>query len=137
MQNLKSEPYAEFISLSGWCCYYGSRNSGLPTRVQAQVAAGLAAGLTQKEIAKIRGVSPASIRTVAEALYWHLGTYKAAGAVAEAMRRGWIAPLLIALLVSGINADTEAMRNRPPARTRQQVSASRNVSRRDVGSVYS
>lgn len=128
-------PTAQYVVFAGWRCQYGKRNSGLPTLVQAQVAAGLAAGLTQKEIAKLRGVSPASVRTTAEALYWHLGVYRAAAAVAIAMGRGWIAPLVIFLLISGINPDTEALRHRPPVRTRQQVSASRTIARRDVGSV--
>ncbi len=107
------------------------------TRTEAVDMMLLAAGNTYKEIARITGRSPETVRGSLKKGYHKLGVYKAAGAVAEAMRRGWIAPLLIALLVSGINPDTEAMRNRPPARTRQQVSASRNVSRRDVGSVYS
>lgn len=129
-------PITQHVTFAGWRCQYGARKSGLPTLVQAQVAAGLAAGLTQKEIAKLRGVSPASVRTVAETLYSHLGAYRAAAAVAEAMKRGWIAPLLVALLVSGINPDAEAMRHRPPVRTRTQVSASRTFSRRDNGSLY-
>lgn len=107
------------------------------TRTEAVDMMLLAAGNTYKEIARITGRSPETVRGSLKKGYHKLGVYKAAGAVAEAMRRGWIAPLLIALLVSGINPDTEAMRNRPPARTRQQVSASRTVSRRDVGSVYS
>jgi len=107
------------------------------TRTEAVDMMLLAAGNTYKEIARITGRSPETVRGSLKKGYHKLGVYKAAGAVAEAMRRGWIAPLLIALLVSGINPDTEAMRNRPPARTRQQVSASRSVSRRDVGSVYS
>ena len=44
--------------------------------------------------------------------------------------------LLVALVISGLNTDTEALRHRQPARSRQQVSASRTVARRDVGSVY-
>ncbi|WP_087111339.1 response regulator transcription factor [Halomonas citrativorans] len=126
----------QHVTFAGWRCRYGARKSGLPTIVQAQVAAGLAAGLTQKEIAKLRGVSPASVRTVAEALYWQLGAYRATAAVAEAMRRGWIAPVVLALLISGINPDAEGMRHRAPARTQTRVSTSRTVSRRDVGSVY-
>lgn len=107
------------------------------TRTEAVDMMLLAAGNTYKEIARITGRSPETVRGSLKKGYHKLGVYKAAGAVAEAMRRGWIAPLLIALLVSGINPDTEAMRNRPPTRTRQQVSASRSVSRRDVGNVYS
>jgi len=126
----------QHIIFAGWRCQYGSRKSGLPTLVQAQVVAGLAAGLTQKEIAKLRGVSPASVRTVVEALYFNLHAYRATAAVAEAMRRGWIAPLLIALVISGLNPDADTLRHRPPVRTRQQVSASRTLARRDTGSVY-
>lgn len=129
-------PTTQHVTFAGWRCQYGPRKSGLPTLVQAQVAAGLASGLTQKEIAKIRGVSPASVRTVAEALYSHLGAYRAAAAVAEAMHRGWIAPLLVALLISGINPDVEAMRHRQPVRTRTHSSVSARINHRLNGSLY-
>lgn len=138
-------PTAQYVVFAGWRCQYGKRNSGLPTLVQAQVAAGLAAGLTQKEIAKLRGVSPASVRTTAEALYWRLGVCRAAAAVAVALHEGLIsrvqcnaiiATLLVALMISCINSDADALRHRQPTRTRQQVSASRTLARRDTGSVY-
>ena len=106
------------------------------TRTEAVDLMLLAAGNTYKEIARTTGRSPETVRGSLKKGYHKLGTYKAAGAVAEAMRRGWIAPLLIALLISSINPDTEAMRHRPPMRTRQQVSARRTVSRRDVGRVF-
>lgn len=106
------------------------------TRTQAVDLMLLAAGNTYKEIAKATGRSPETVHGSLKKAYHKLHVYKAAGAVAEAMRRGWIAPLLVALMVSGINSDAEAMRHRPPARTRQQVSASRTLARRDVGSVY-
>ena len=121
----------------GFKCRFGPRNSEWPSRVQAQVIACIAAGMTHKEIAKLRGCSPRTISATSAAILYYLNAHRAAGAVAEAMKRGWIAPLLVALMVGGINPDTEAMRHQPPARTRQQVSASRNVSRRDVGSLYS
>ena len=120
----------------GFKCRFGPRNSEWPSRVQAQVIACIAAGMTHKEIAKLRGCSPRTISATSAAILYYLNAQRAAGAVAEAMRRGWIAPLLVALMISSINPDTEAMRHRPPARTRQQVSASRTVARRDVGSVY-
>ena len=106
------------------------------TRTQAVDLMLLAAGNTYKEIAKATGRSPETVHGSLKKAYHKLHVYKAAGAVAEAMRRGWIAPLLVALMVSGINPDAEAMRHRPPARTRQQVSASRTLARRDVRSVY-
>jgi hypothetical protein len=68
--------------------------------------------------------------------YHKLHVYKAAGAVAEAMRRGWIAPLLVALMISSINGDADALRHRQPTRTRQQVTATSKLARRDVGSVF-
>ncbi|MDN3561682.1 helix-turn-helix transcriptional regulator [Vreelandella neptunia] len=129
-------PTTQHVTFAGWRCQYGARKSGLPTLVQAQVAAGLAAGLTQKEIAKLRGVSPASVRTVAEALYSHLGAYRAAAAVAEGMKRGWIAPLLVALLISGINPDMDAMRHRQPTRTRTHSSVTARINQRLDGSLF-
>lgn len=126
----------EEFELNGFLCRFGKRNSGWPSPVQAQVIACLAAGMTRKEIAKFRGCSPSTVSSTIDSLLYYLNAQRAAGAVAEAMRRGWIAPLLIALLISSINPDTEAMRHRPPMRTRQQVSASRTVSRRDVGRVF-
>lgn len=120
----------------GFKCRFGPRNSQWPTRVQAQVIACIAAGMTHKEIAKLRGCSPRTISATSAAILYYLNAQRAAGAVAEAMRRGWIAPLLVALMISCISGDADALRHRPPARTRQQVSASRTVARRDVGSVY-
>ena len=106
------------------------------TRTEAMDMMLLAAGNTYKEIAKATGRSPKTVRGSIVKGYHKLGVYKAAGAVAEAMKRGWIAPLLLALIVSSINPSADAMRNRVPMRTRTQVSASRIVGRRDVGSPY-
>lgn len=106
------------------------------TRTEAVDLMLLATGYTYKEIARATGRSPETVRRNLTKGYHKLGVYKAAGAVAEAMKRGWIAPLLVALLISGINPDASALRNRAPARTQTRVSTSRTVSRRDVGSVY-
>ena len=124
------------FELHGFVCRFGPRRSNWPTQTQAQVIACLAAGMTRKEIAKLRGCSPSSINSTVNALLYYLDARRSAGAVAEAMRRGWIAPLLIALVISGLNPDTETLRHRPPVRSRQQVSASRTFTRRDTGSVY-
>lgn len=106
------------------------------TRTEAQDLMLLAAGNTYKEIARATGRSPESVKDCLQRAYHKLGAFKAAGAVAEAMRRGWIAPLMLALLISGINPDADALRHRVPTRTQTRVSTSRTVSRRDVGSVY-
>ncbi|WP_438454958.1 LuxR C-terminal-related transcriptional regulator [Vreelandella venusta] len=120
----------------GFKCRFGPRNSQWPTRVQAQVIACIAAGMTHKEIAKLRGCSPRTVNATSAAILYFLNAHRAAGAVAEAMRRGWIAPLLVALMISGINPDADTIRHRSPTRSRQQVTASRTLARRDTGSVY-
>ena len=88
------------------------------TRTQAVDLMLLAAGNTYKEIAKATGRSPETVHGSLKKAYHKLSVYKAAGAVAEAMRRGWIAPILVALMISCINGDADALRHRPPARTR-------------------
>jgi DNA-binding CsgD family transcriptional regulator len=124
----------EFI-FSGWRCRYGSRCSGLPTHAQVEVLAGLASGLTQKEIARLRGVSPTTIKAAVATLLYHLHATRASGAVAQAMRRGWIAPLLVTLFMGALNPTSDALRVRQPVRTRQPVSATSRVNRRDLGSI--
>ncbi|MBE0403093.1 response regulator transcription factor [Halomonas citrativorans] len=115
------------------------------TRTEAQDLMLLAAGNTYKEIARATNRSPASVKDCLKRAYQKLGVYKATAAVAEAIDRHWIervrclailAPLVTALLINGINPDADALRNRAPARTQTRVSTSRNVSRRDAGSVY-
>ncbi|WP_237673797.1 response regulator transcription factor [Vreelandella profundi] len=106
------------------------------TRTEAVDLMLLATGYTYKEIARATGRSPETVRRNLTKGYHKLGVYKAAGAVAEAMKRGWIAPVVLALLISGINPDAEGLRHRAPSRTQTRVSTSRTVSRRDVGSVY-
>ena len=106
------------------------------TRTEAMDMMLLAAGNTYKEIAKATGRSPMAVTCSLKKGYHKLGVYKAAGAVAEAMKRGWIAPLLVALLISGINPDMDAMRHRQPVRTRISVSASARLHHRLDGSLY-
>lgn len=120
----------------GFVCRFGPRNSEWPTRVQAQVIACIAAGMTHKEIAKLRGCSVRTVTATSAAILYYLNAHRAAGAVAEAMKRGWIAPLLVALMIGVITQDADALRHRQPARHRQQVAASSKLARRDVGSVY-
>ncbi|MGM0825669.1 MAG: response regulator transcription factor [Pseudomonadota bacterium] len=117
----------------------GRRRQGEPEALaprEAECLMALASGQTIKEIARSFGVSPGTVKHSLARIYGRLNVTRGTAAIAEAMRRGWIAPLLVALLVSGINPDAEAMRHRPPVRTRTQVSASRTFSRRDTGSLY-
>lgn len=122
------------IEFAGWRCRIGTRGMGLPTRREAELLAGLAAGMTQKEIAKLRGVSPATIKSTAEAAYYRLRASRATDAVAKALRRGWIAPLVLALMIADLNGQT--LRVRQPVRTRQQMTTSSRLARRHLGSVY-
>ena len=137
MATITTPPSITEFEFAGWRCRTGKRGTGMPTAVQAQVLAGLAAGLTQKEIAKLRGCSPSTVKATVAALLYHLHAMRAAGAVAEAISRGWIAPLLLVLLIGAMNPGSDALRVRQPTRTRQQVSASSRISRRDTGSIYS
>lgn len=109
------------IDFAGWRCRIGARGTGLPTRREAELLAGLAAGLTQKEIAKRRGVAPATIKSTAEAAYYRLRANRATDAVAKALRRGWIAPLLLALLVGSLSPQHPAQRVRQPVRIVRQA----------------
>ena len=104
------------ITFAGFRCRFGKRSEGLPTRREAETLACLASGMTQKQIAKLRGVSPATIKSTVEAAYFRLHASRATEAVAKAMRRGWIAPLLLALIVGGLSPNQPAQRVRQPVR---------------------
>ncbi len=96
----------------------------------------LASGLSHKQIAQAFGVSPRTVRHSLERVYGRLGVERGTAAVAQALRRGWIAPMIVCLLVGAMNPVSDALRVRQPVRTRQQVSANCRVARRDLGSVY-
>nr|WP_300312838.1 LuxR C-terminal-related transcriptional regulator [Halomonas sp.] len=111
MQNTNS------IEFAGWRCRYGKRGSNLPTAKQVTVLAGLASGMTQKEIARKRGISPSTVKSTAEAMYCRLRAVRATDAVSKAIRRGWIAPLVLVLLISDMHH--QAYRVRQPNRSRE------------------
>lgn len=94
----------------------------------------LAAGNTCKEIARATGRSPETVKASLGRAKHKLGVYRAAGAIAEALRRGWIAPLVLALLVADLSGT--AMRVRQPTRPTSRVSASRQIGRRNTGNQY-
>ncbi|WP_306168598.1 response regulator transcription factor [Halomonas sp. MMSF_3323] len=128
------EQIPQHFEFAGFRCRVGKRGSDLPTAKQVMVLAGLASGMTQKEIARHRGISPATVKSTAEALYYRLHATRAADAIVKGMRRGWIAPLVIALLVADLNHSTARVRQ--PMRTRQQMTSTSRVARRDLGSLF-
>lgn len=129
----------------GFKCRFGPRNSQWPSRTQAQVIACIAAGMTHKEIAEMRGCSPRTISATSAAILYYLNAHRAAEAVAKALEKDWIekvrcwaviAPLVSTLIFSGINPDMDAMRHRQPTRTRTHSSVTARISQRLNGSLY-
>ncbi|WP_189445719.1 LuxR C-terminal-related transcriptional regulator [Salinicola rhizosphaerae] len=100
------------IEAFGFRCRIGKRADGLPTAKQAFVIAGIASGMTQKEIARARGISPATVKSTIEGIFFTLHAQRATEVVAKAMRRTWIAPLLLAITVSAISPDVHMQRLR-------------------------
>lgn len=126
------------ITLGNWkAIAHDERAAPGFTLMEATYLLHAAAGMTRKEIAKATGRSPATVRHGLDRAYHKVGAYRVTAAVAEAIRRGWIAPLVLVLIVSSLHQDSdELMRVRQPVRSRQPVSATSRVARRDLGSVY-
>ncbi|PSJ23599.1 hypothetical protein CVH10_01705 [Halomonas sp. ND22Bw] len=123
---MEHTPQPQTIEFAGFRCRVGGRGSSWPTAKQAMVLAGLANGMTQKEIARERGISPATVKSTAEAIYYRLNAVRAADAIVKGMRRGWIAPLAILLMVADLHG--QSLRARTPVRTRQQTTVSARAS---------
>ncbi|MCK2183539.1 response regulator transcription factor [Halomonas getboli] len=111
------------------------RHSGQLAPREAQHLMALASGLSAKEIAREFGIQPATVKHSLMRVYGRLGVHRGTAAVAEAIRRGWIAPLVLALMVADLSGQ-HIQRVRQPARTRQQMSATSRVARRDLGSLF-
>jgi DNA-binding CsgD family transcriptional regulator len=81
------------IQFGSW---QGVLGNGLAERELICILA-VAAGHTDKEIARRDGLSPRSIKGRIESAMFKLGVYKRPALVAEAMRRGLISPMILAL----------------------------------------
>ena len=81
------------VCFAGW---KGNLGLGLAERELSCLLA-VAAGQTDKEIAKHDGLSPRSIKGRIESCMHKLGVYKRPALVAEAFRRGLISPMIITL----------------------------------------
>lgn len=111
----------QFISNGTW---KGTLGLGLAERELSCLLA-VAAGQTDKEIAKHDGLSPRSIKGRIESCMHKLGVYKRPALVAEAFRRGLISPMIItlcAILVgqSAVN-DNSFNRIRRPGERRAEL----------------
>lgn len=96
--------------------WQGVLGNGLAERELICILA-VAAGHTDKEIARRDGVSPRSIKGRIESAMFKLGVYKRPALVAEAMRRGLISPMILALCA--ILVGQSAISDNPMSRIRR------------------
>lgn len=100
------------ITASGWTGFLGM---GLaPRELEATLHA--ANDLTQKEIARLMGISPKTVEKRIEDARFKLGAKTMRGLVLEAFRRGVISPaataLALLMAIHGMIGDDQAMRVR-------------------------
>lgn len=100
------------IQIDGW---QGRLGQGLaPRQLMATIYA--AKDMTAKEIARRMDCSPSTIKKQLDAARFKLGMQRTIrGLCLEAMRRGIIAPLMVALLVCGGNINQVQPVRRPDA----------------------
>lgn len=110
------------IQVEGW---QGHLGQGLaPRQLMATIYAAL--GFTRKEIAKHMECSPETIKTQLETARHKLDNQPTVRELCrEAMRRGIIAPLVLALFVGGEHAQVRPIRRPDAPRTQLVVRAQR------------
>ncbi|WP_456267680.1 LuxR C-terminal-related transcriptional regulator [Kushneria sp. AK178] len=122
----------KIIESNGWKAITPEKRDGQHlSPKQALYLLGLAQGMTQKQIARQYGVNPNTVTVAMRVIYHKLQVERATAAVAEAMRRGWISPLCIMLVMFSLSAgmNQQAVRVRP---TRQQTASSISATRREM-----
>lgn len=97
-----------------------NRKAGELAPREAQHLLCLASGMTHKQIAREFNVSPSTVRHSLTRIYQRLGVERGTAAIGAALRRGWIAPLVVAVAVSALTPDMHMQRVRQP-RTRVQI----------------
>jgi DNA-binding CsgD family transcriptional regulator len=111
----------ESVNCGSWQGFLGK---GLAERELTCLLA-VAAGHTDKEIAKRDGLSPRSIKGRIESAMSKLGVYRRPALIAEAMRRGLITPMIMTLcaILVGQSAlsDNHMNRTRRPGEGRVTV----------------
>ena len=110
------------IQVEGW---QGHLGKGLaPRQLMATIYAAL--GFTRKEIAKHMACSPETIKTQLETARHRLDNQPTVRELCrEAMRRGIIAPLVLALLVGAEHTQTRPVRRPEAPRSQIQVRVKR------------
>ncbi|WP_236213200.1 response regulator transcription factor [Metapseudomonas otitidis] len=96
------------ITAYGW---KGSLDCGIAER-ELRCLLAIAAGETDKQAAQSAGISPRTVKGAVERVMHKLHTYKRTALVAEAFRRGIIAPaicMVLALLI-GLQQNPNAIR---------------------------
>ncbi|MGO2009263.1 response regulator transcription factor [Vreelandella alkaliphila] len=128
------------ISFGDWAATVEPmRGAGL-TEMEANYLIRVANGMTQKEVARELGRSQETVKKGLQRAYQRLGAGGAITAVTKAQAKGWIryagkAAMCALLSIAMLTGADDAQRHRQPTRTRQQVSASRTLASRDIGSV--
>lgn len=101
------------------------------TKRQIEIVNHLADGKTAEEIAEALCRSVQTVRTQVKQACRRVGAKNAVNLVAQSISRGWIAPLVLALLISDIHH--QAYRVRQPTRTRETISMVRIARRVEAG----
>lgn len=114
------------IELEGW---RGRLDAGLPIR-QLEALLYACADLTAKEIAKRMGITPASAKDRLDDARFNLGMQRTVrGMCLEAMRRGIVSPLALALVailtMDGHHTPTTLARRPPQRRAEMRITAPR------------
>lgn len=94
------------------------------TRRELECTLGAAAGLTDKEIAKVLGIAPDTVKKRVRNALFRLNVPRRAALVAEAMRRAIIAPLVILLCVLTV---LSPLLDQPTTRSTRTVRTVRTV----------
>ena len=104
---------------------------------ELQYCMSVAAGMTAKEIAKVFGISPGTVKKRLDVAMFKLGVHRRAALVAEAMKRQIISPLcfvLAALIAMHAVIDDQSIRRDRRAPDRRV--AEMRVARRAEGYAY-
>lgn len=115
------------ITRGNWKAFFGKGLSDQET----QCALLATDGMTNKEIARERGIAPDTVKKRLQSAMYRLGVDRRAALVSEAIRRGIIAPACVAFLavLLGLQHQQPTTVRRPSAPRRVEV---RIVARQEV-----